>query len=573
MSFRWCWSKGRNNYVSLRRLENAQQRSRNLFQQPEDFEQLDAVGSWSRQTSDGSLSDLPFRPRAALWDEVASDSGNCLSRNCPTYNDCYYYKARRCAEHAQILVVNHALFFSDLALRQANVSIIPDYDAVIFDEAHTIETVAGDHLGLRLTSGQIDYNLRRLYNDHTNKGLLVDGVSMAAQQQVNRCREAVDQLLGDVDDWINRQTSPFNGRVAAPRIVTNCVSPALSDLAEAVRRRAEDLHGDAQRQDYVAAADRLTGLADLLECWLGQTLPEAVYWVERSYDRQGLPRFTFAAAPLDVGQALQKQLFQKVNSVVMTSATLSTGQSNFGFFQQRLGVTRAQTLKVGSPFDYPRQATLVLVTGMPDPGREREAYERMTAAMIERYVLRTQGRAFALFTSYDSLRKAEARLRPLLRAEGVAIYSQADGGPRHQLLRQFKEDPRAVLMGTDSFWQGVDVPGDALQNVIITKLPFSVPDLPLLQARLEAIRAAGGNPFQELQLPEAIIKLRQGFGRLIRTRRDRGLVVILDPRIITRPYGASFLESLPTCRVLRESAYGVDGAEESATPDRNDKIP
>jgi ATP-dependent DNA helicase DinG len=224
-------------------------------------------------------------------------------------------------------------------------------------------------------------------------------------------------------------------------------------------------------------------------------------------------------------------------------------------------VPRAATLKVGSPFDYEQQATLILVTDLPDPGREREAYERMSAAMIERYVLRTGGRAFALFTSYDSLRKAEARLTSVLRAHDVAVYSQAAGLPRNQLLEKFKADPRAVLLGTDSFWQGVDVPGEALQNVIITKLPFSVPDQPLLQARLDALRAAGSNPFQELQLPEAIIKFRQGFGRLIRTRRDRGIVVILDPRIDTRPYGRTFLESLPPCRVVRESAYGTDDSD------------
>jgi len=539
--------KGRSNYVSLRRLQNAVVRSTALFATDEQTSQLAEINTWAKSTTDGSLATLPLKPSPAVWDEVVSDTGNCMGNKCKTFATCHYFQARRRASRAQILIVNHALFFSDLALRRHGASLLPDYDTVILDECHTLEAVAGDHLGIRLTNTQFDYQFNKLYNDRTQKGLLVTHDLQTLMREVDRCRYAVANFFADLLDWQDRE-GVTNGRVKQPSVVNNAVSEPMESLASRIRKYSETMTDESDKKNFTSAAYRLSGLSDELKMWIGQGMEASVYWMDKQLTRRGDTRVNIAASPIDVGATLRAELFQSkmIKSVIMTSATLAVGNDDkFNFFRSRIGLSGGMSIRVGSPFDYAKQAEVVIVDGLPDPSAERVQYEKSLPAQIKRFIALTDGHAFVLFTSYDLLRRCASSLMPWLAEREMLLLSQASDQNRTQLLDTFRRVPRSVLFGTDSFWQGVDVPGDALQNVIITKLPFSVPDHPLLEARLDAIRSGGGNPFRDYQLPEAVIKFRQGFGRLIRTATDRGMVVVLDPRVKSKYYGKTFLESLP----------------------------
>ena len=546
-------AKGRANYLCLRRLQYALRRSRNLFTQIAD--ELEQINRWSNDTADGSLSDLDFIPSAEAWDAVRSEHGNCPARRCSHFKNCFWRRARRKLENADIIVANHALMFSDLVLKEQGHSLLPDYNFVVIDEAHNMETVAQDHFGIDISNRRVSYLLDKLYNNRTKRGFLAyNKQAEKLIETVGSVRAASSRFFRNVRTWYEKNAEETAGRCYS-NFVDDCLSGHLKILRTHLSSLANKTDEIDDKYETIRYANMAAELVVDIENFLGQKAKGHVYWVELGIKRTATVRLK--SAPLNVGEDVKRVIFDVYDSVVMTSATLSCdggGNSGFDFFTGRVGLEDFDTLKLGSPFDYEKQVTLYIEKDLPDPNKPD--FVDSASAAIEKYVAKTAGRAFVLFTSYDMLNKVAAKSTAWFAEHDYNFLRQGGRFDRSALLKRFTAHSNSVLFGTDSFWQGVDVPGEALSNVIIVKLPFAVPNHPLVAGRLEQIRQQGGNPFFDYQLPSAIIKFKQGFGRLIRSKTDTGIVAVLDSRIINKKYGQRFLASVPQCKIEVVSSTG-----------------
>ncbi|HEX5054660.1 MAG TPA: ATP-dependent DNA helicase [Planctomycetota bacterium] len=532
---------GRNNYLCLRRMHLAE-REQHLFEDPERHSQLRRIVDWSLETRDGTRQDLDFPPMPEVWEEVQAEHGNCLQRACKHYEHCHWQRARRRMQTAQVLVVNHALYFADLALRMAGASYLPAHRVVIFDEAHHLERTATESLGLRIGPRTVGWHLRRLHARRSDKSLLSRHGTPAARILWEEAWQHNEAFFADIEERL-RSGEQREGLPLHESTIEEPLSPVLRALSTELGTAAVRTEEVDARMELQARANGLDELCAKLRA-LCLHNPEAttpyVRWIEPS--RHGAQ---LCGAPLDVSKALREHLFRNGPTAILTSATVGTGDDpDFAWLRRQLGLDEADTLRLGSPFDYDRNVELALEEAMPDPAQQGNAFRAEVLARTLHHLLANGGRALVLCTSWDFVRTLAAGLRAPLAEAGIELLVQGEA-PLARLLVQKREQPTSVLIGTDSLWEGIDVRGDALTLVVITRLPFQSPGHPLVQARLEALRAQGRDPFADHSLPEAILKFRQGFGRLIRSQQDRGKVVILDPRVRTKAYGRRFVASLP----------------------------
>jgi len=539
-------AKGRSHYLCRRRLNYAVKHKAMLFD--EATAELGLIVDWAEDSSGGSRSELETMPSAETWQSVCSEHGNCQGRKCRYYKNCFYWQARRKLETADIIVANHAILFSDLVLKEAGGSVLPDYHRVILDEAHTIEHVAEDHFGIRVSQFGLNYLLNRLYNPKKRKGILAfHKQAVTAKELITKCRQAVQVFFAQVQAWYAHAGGDNNG-CCEPEFVEDNLGPMLKELRLELGKLSKATKNEDDQFELGRYTDQLGAAETDIKDFVLQRKNDCVYWVEIKTGRR--KNTLLRCAPLDVGPHLKRTLFDEYESVVLTSATLSCGgqdQAGFSFFSGRVGLEEFKSLQLGSPFDYEQQVQMFIEANLPEPNNPD--FVEAASEAIKKYLLKSDGRAFVLFTSYVMLKKTAANLEDWLAEQEMELLVQGGGIDRARLLEHFKADVRSVLFGTNSFWQGVDVPGESLSNVIIVKLPFAVPNHPLIAGRIEQLKKQGHNPFFSYQLPMAIIKFKQGFGRLIRNKTDEGIVVVLDSRIARKRYGQQFIAAIPKCLV------------------------
>ncbi|MBM3813235.1 MAG: ATP-dependent DNA helicase [Acidimicrobiia bacterium] len=521
---RVSYMKGRKNYLCRQKVYDAEKEP--VLAGLEEVADYQVIREWEKTTEMGDRAEIRQLPAGSTaWSKLDARRELCSGQKCAQFERCFITRMQQRARESDIIIVNHHLFFADLAVKDRDYEgIIPDYQAVIFDEAHEIESVAGDYFGCSISNHQVE-DLRR------------DITALARRK--NFGTQELDRVLMTLDECADRFFAVFAGKEGRSGIPDRV---ELRESCEAVYQdllRVLELTG-AHLQLVKGATDeliplngRVEELRQTLQFWMESDDSDFVYWIER----RGRGVY-LEATPIDVSSLLRDKLFDQVDTIILTSATLAVG-GGFEYVKTRLGIPAPRTAIVQGPFDYPKQALLYVANGLPDP--RSPSFTESASEEVIRLLEMSKGRAFVLFTSYQQMRAFHDRIS--FEIEYPTLLQGT--GPNHALLDEFRNTPHCVLFATSSFWQGVDVPGDNLSCVIIDKLPFAVPTDPVVEARVRAIREAGGDAFHDYQVPSAALALKQGFGRLIRSRSDRGVLALLDNRITKQRYGQIFFDSLP----------------------------
>jgi len=547
IEFDYALCLGSENYLCPRRINS--EYTYELFDSALELKEMKKLLEWSSKTESGIKSDLDFIPKDEVWDNVCRDSDLCLGKRCHYKKDCFYRKAKTKEKNSHILVTNHSLFFANLA---SGGQVLPNFHAVVFDEAQTLEDVATTYHGFEISNTKIKYLFDSIYNPKTHKGLLIKFLSFSAklikklETELAESREASDNFFHKISEIFGQESD--SKRIRRKNIVFNYLEEPLKRLTGSLSELLDYREDEEDKILIKSYLKKCAGIIGSLSFILNHEREDYVYWIE-ILKRRSI-KYSLLAAPIELALEMRKQLFSKIRPIVLTSATLATN-NNFEFIRKRLGIEDSNELLLDSPFNYEKNVLLYLPERIEDPNDKFEIYTKQVLEYIKKIIDIMKGRTFILFTSYKMLNAVFEDL--VLSYRNINLLRQGDK-PRYALLRDFKKNENSILLGTTTFWQGVDVPGRALECVIITKLPFLVPDDPIIEARMELIESKGGNPFIEYQMPQAIMMFKQGFGRLIRTKSDRGVVAVLDPRIRTRFYGRSFINALPKC----EHIFNID---------------
>ena len=524
-----AYMKGRRNYLCLRRLKEGLDKGYLLS---EDQNRLNQLVKWTRDSTNGERSEIDWLTDDDLfWNQIDARSDICTGQSCDDFSSCFITRMRQKAFEADLIIVNHALFFSNLAMESDEIGkILPDYGVLILDEAHRVEDIVSQHFGNHLSNRRFDdltASLQKAFSKSQNPPPII-----------NRVRQDSQRLFTALPGENNRYSLNFFPSPDGVIDLREELAPSYVRLRDTLRALYSELQLTRPRpHEWEALVRRVENLTEDLDTIFSEDNFENVYWYEM---RQA--GVFIHVTPINIAHLLQEQLFSKVDTVVLTSATLSTG-GNFGYFRNRLGIPSPVELIVENEFNYEKQTILYLARNLPQP--KSPHFLSRALPVISELLEISRGHAFILCTSIHNMQYFFSSLSEMV---PYPIFRQGDK-PRHLLLQEFKKTPNAVLCATSSFWEGVDVKGDALRSVIIDKLPFQVPTEPVVAARLNRIRERGGDPFLEYTVPEAIISLKQGLGRLIRSRSDAGILAILDSRICTQQYGPLFVQSLPKCKV------------------------